>query len=198
MPSAELNAANPHRSAVRNLRKKMDALKELKQKDESTLDDGQKKKLKGEKKLAQEIAEAESKYDQWEAELGAGAPAAAKPAEEPKPAKKEKLEKMEKVKPKQKASPQASPASTASKPPPPAPAAAAASGDAGGSELDPKEEKKIRNRIKNLRSKLEQIAELKGKEGLNPEQQQKLKTEKKTQQEVDGLVAKLQAFGLKA
>jgi len=64
--------------------------------------------------------------------------------------------------------------------------------------IGPKEEKTIRNRIKNLEAKLDKIAELKKKPSCELSVQQKthLQGEKKTRGEHTELVSKLHAFGL--
>eukprot|EP01062_Namystynia_karyoxenos_P026647 TRINITY_DN20642_c0_g1_i1.p2 TRINITY_DN20642_c0_g1~~TRINITY_DN20642_c0_g1_i1.p2 ORF type:complete len:220 (+),score=118.23 TRINITY_DN20642_c0_g1_i1:96-755(+) len=219
MAPKDLNAENPHRAAVRNLRKKLDGIQELKQKPAEELKEEQKKKIQTERKIQKELQEAESKYDQWEVETkgpaaaaspGSAPASAPAPAPAPAPAGSPKKKKEKQKEPQWQAAPEkkkfSPPARPASPDKPASPQAQAKRGDAAAaapsaaSLMDPKEEKSARNRIKNLRQKLEQIASLRQKsmEELDKDQLAKVKSEKKFKEELATLTQKLQAFGLEA
>lgn len=204
MAPATLNAANPHRNTVRNLRKAVTSIADLKTKDLESLDKDQQKKVKTAKKTDQELAAAEKNYDIWEVEQAASPAATPAPASAPAPAagKKEKAKEApaaEKPAEKKKAKEdKKAPAPAAKTAKSPARAPVAEPEPEVASLIDPKEEKTIRNRVKNLKTKLDQIAELKKKDAgeLGDDQKTKMKGEKKIREEHTQLVGKLQAFGL--
>eukprot|EP01059_Diplonema_ambulator_P036839 TRINITY_DN941_c0_g1_i1.p1 TRINITY_DN941_c0_g1~~TRINITY_DN941_c0_g1_i1.p1 ORF type:complete len:322 (+),score=184.06 TRINITY_DN941_c0_g1_i1:50-967(+) len=181
---------------LRNLTKKLKSIEELEEKIGSghEPDKAQKEKLATKKEIKKQIAELEKA-----AKAAAPKAEAAKPkeAKEVKEAPKEAPKKAAQ-KPAQKPAQKAAQKPAAKKAKEPA-AAAAVEEPAAEPQMDAKTEKTIRNRLKNLNSKLESIAELKKSgEELTEEQVTKVKSEKKTKAEVDELKKKLAAFGLSA